>query len=73
MEKVFLESRKERGSFSPVPCCQTAVSKIYEQMLCSVPGRVGHFKTSKLQWVETFTFSAEVYSSAVYSHLLLHK
>lgn len=56
MEKVFLESGKERGSFSPVPCCQTAVSKIYEQMLCSVPGRVGHLKTSKLQWVEPLHF-----------------
>lgn len=57
MEEVFLESRKERGSFSPVPHCQTAVSKTYEQMLCSVPGRVD-LKILKLQWLEAFTFSA---------------
>jgi len=58
MEKVFLESRKERGSFNCVPCCQTAVSNIYEQMLCSVASRAGHFKIFKLQWLETFTLSA---------------
>lgn len=72
MENVFLESRKERGSFSSVPCCQTTVSKIYEQMLCSVPVEVSYFKISKLQWLETYTFLALVYSLAVYSHLLVY-
>lgn len=73
MENVFLESRKERGSFSLVPCCQTTVSKIYEQMLCSVPVEVSYFKISKLQWLETYTFLALVYSLAVYSHLLVYE
>lgn len=70
---LFLESRKERGSFSSVPCCQTTVSKIYKQMLCSVPVRASYSKISELQWLENFTFLAYVYSLADYSHLLVHK